>query len=305
MSLIRGILSALITPFDQNGQVNTAVLRDLVCFQIKAGIAGFFVNGGTGEGLLLDVAERKQILEIVLDEVNGTVPIIAHIGAVATHTAADLAAHAQAVGATAISAIPPIYFRVDMPALKAHYQQIAQAAPGLPLWLYNIPGATGVTVTADMFAELLQIPEIAGIKYTSYDFFNMRTIIEAGQVRDITVLSGPDEMCLPALVMGANGAIGTTYNILPGLFANMYRCFHDGELAKAQDYQYKANRVIKAFTSVPSSLAAVKDILGKMGLDCGVPRRPLRPLTTAEKETLWQKLKEAKFEELADGPVEI
>jgi len=303
MKQINGILSALITPFDQNGKVNTAVIRELVQFQMGAGLAGFFVNGGTGEGLLLDLDERKLILETVLDEVNGGVPVIAHVGAVATHNAANLAAHAMAVGTTAISAIPPIYFRVDMSALKEHYRQIAQAAPGLPLWLYNIPGATGVTITTDMFADLLQIPEISGIKYTSYDFFNMRALIEVGQARGITVLSGPDEMCLPALVMGAEGAIGTTYNILPGLFANLYACFHAGDLAQAQECQYKANRVIKAFTSVPSTIGAVKEILRKMGFDCGVPRRPLRPLTADEKERLWQKLAEAKFEELVDVPL--
>lgn len=305
MTAIDGILSAIITPFDQNGVVNTAVIRDLVRFQIGAGLKGFFVNGGTGEGLLLDPDERKLILETVLDEVNGEVPVIAHIGAVATRTATDLAAHALAVGTTAISAIPPIYFRVDMLALKEHYQQIALAAPGLPLWLYNIPGATGVTVTTDMFAELLEIPEIAGIKYTSYDFFNMRAMIEVGEARGITVLSGPDEMCLPALTMGVNGAIGTTYNILPGLFAKLYDSFRAGDLATAQDCQYKANRVIKAFVSVPSSIGAIKEILGKMGMDCGVPRRPLRPLTSPEKELLWKKLDEAQFSEMADIPVNM
>ena len=191
MTQIHGILSALITPFDQRGQVNTAVLRELIRFQMQANLTGFFVNGGTGEGLLLDTDERKKILEIALDEVNGALPIIAHIGAVATHTAADLAAHAQAAGATAVAAIPPIYFRVDPPALKEHYRQIALAAPDLPLWLYNIPGATGVTITADIFSELLDIPQIAGIKYTSYDFFTMRNILELGQARGIIDPFGP------------------------------------------------------------------------------------------------------------------
>jgi N-acetylneuraminate lyase len=302
MSPISGILSALITPFDNQGEVNTAVLRDLVRFQLQAGLTGFFVNGGTGEGLLLDPEERKQILEIVLNEVNGDVPVIAHIGAVATHTAADLAAHAQAAGAAAVAAIPPIYFRVDQLALKEHYRIIAQAAPDLPLWLYNIPGATGVTISADIFADLLDIPQIAGIKYTSYDFFTMRAILELGQERGVTVLSGPDEMCLPALTMGAAGAIGTTYNILPGHFARLYRAYCDGNLAQAQERQYQANRVIKAFTSAPT-LSAVKEILARMGFDCGVPRRPLRPLTPAESQKLWQMLDQTEFSQLVDTPL--
>jgi N-acetylneuraminate lyase len=302
MTAIHGILSALITPFDGEGRVNTAVLRDLVRFQMQAGLTGFFVNGGTGEGLLLDPDERKEILEVVLEEVNGNATVIAHIGAIATHTAADLAAHAQSAGATAVAAIPPIYFRVDQPALKEHYRAIAQAAPNMPLWLYNIPGATGVTITSDIFADLLDIPQIAGIKYTSYDFFTMRAIIELGQARGVTVLSGPDEMCLPALTMGAMGAIGTTYNILPGHYAQLYRAYCDGDLEQAQGRQYQANRVIKAFTSMPS-IAAVKEILARMGFDCGAPRRPLRPLTADESQKLWQILDQTEFSQLVDTPL--
>ena len=234
MNDFHGILSALVTPFDPDGRVHTPVIRELVRYQIDAGLAGFFVNGGTGEGLLLDPDERKLILETVLDEAAGRVPVIAHIGAVATHTAADLAAHAAAAGADAIAAIPPIYFRVDLPALIDHYAQLAAAAHDLPLWLYNIPGATGVTVTADMFRALLDIPQIAGIKYTSTDFFTMRQIIEMETVRPLAVLSGPDDLCLSALVMGAHGAVGTTYNIMPELFAQLYRDYHAGNLAAAQ-----------------------------------------------------------------------
>ncbi len=295
MTKITGILSALITPFGKDGKINHAVTRRLVRGQVDAGLSGFFVNGGTGEGLLLDPDERKAVLETVLDEVGDTSYVIAHVGAVATHVAADLAAHAQAVGATAVAAIPPIYYRPDPPALRAHYQQIADAAPDLPHWLYNIPGATGVTVTPEMFLDLLDIPQIAGIKYTSYDFHSMRRMIELDVGRDISVLSGPDEMCLPALVMGADGAIGTTYNILPRLFAELYDCYQQGDLAAAQQKQFQAGRVIKAFTSVPS-LAAVKAILSRMGYDCGIPRAPLRALDSAETEKLWQALDAVGFD---------
>ena len=299
MERITGILSALVTPFTEQGQLDTRVMRSLVRWQLECGLAGFFVCGGTGEGLLLDPDERKLSLETVLDEAGTGVPVVAHVGAVATHVAADLAAHAQSAGAAAIAAIPPIYFRVDQPALIAHYQQIADAAPDTPLWLYNIPGATGVTVTVDMFRELMQIPQVAGIKFTSYDFFTMRSIIELGEERGITVLSGPDEMCLPALTMGAHGAIGTTYNILPGLFSQLFECYQAGDLAGAQAKQYQANRIIRAFTSVPS-IAAVKAILTRMGFPCGAPRAPMRPLSEAELAKLWQGLDAADFLAAAD-----
>lgn len=304
MGDIQGILPALLTPFDAQGRLNTAVLRALVRFQMGAGVAGFFVNGGTGEGLLLDPAERKRALEVVLDEAAGQVAVIAHIGALATHAATELAAHAAAAGATAVAAIPPIYFRVDTAALLDYYRAIAEAADGLPVWLYHIPGATGVSITAATFEELFKIEQVQGLKYTAYDFYTMRNLMEMADGRPFTLLSGPDEMCLPALVMGAPGAIGTTYNMLPGHFVRLYEAYKKGDLETAQQMQFAANRVIKAFTSV-SSIAALKRIMERMGFDCGLPRRPLRPLTEEEEETLWQALAASPFNRLADIPIEF
>lgn len=289
MNVIGGILPALITPFDANGQVSPSVIRQLVQFQLKAGVHGFFVNGGTGEGLLLEPAERRLVLETVLDEVNGRVPVIAHVGAIATQVAADLAAHAAAVGAAAVSSIPPVYVSVDHLALKEHYRQIAQAAGQLPVWIYYIPQSTGVSLTVERFIDLLEIESIVGIKYTSHNFFEMRNVIESSQPRSVQVLSGPDEMCLPALVMGAQGAIGTTYNIMPAQFVQLYNSFQAGDLAQAQAIQYEANRIIKALLSVPI-LAAVKEVLTSVGIDCGAPRRPQRPLTPEERQRLFAAL---------------
>lgn len=302
MGDIYGILPALVTPFDADGRVNTAVLRQLVQFQLAGGVHGFFINGGTGEGLLLDPAERKLTLETILDEVNGRVPVIAHVGAIATHVATDLAAHAASAGATAVAAIPPIYFRVDMDGMLEHYRRIAQAAVGIPVWLYHIPGATGVTITPVMYAELLKIDGVGGLKYTSYNFFHMQQIVEISRTHNYPVLSGPDEMCLPALIMGAHGAIGTTYNVLPGHFVTLYEQFRAGNWEAAQALQFQANQVIEALVSV-SSLAALKQILSWMGFDCGVPRRPLRPLTDDEKRQLWRALEQTCFSEVVGVPL--
>ena len=300
--MIRGILPALVTPYNDQGDINLAMMRRVVRFQLDAGVSGFFVNGGTGEGLLLEPDERKAALETVLDEVSGQAAVIAHVGAVATHTAVDLAAHAAKVGATAVAAIPPIYFRQDLAGLKEHYRLIAQGADGLPVWLYHIPGATGVTITPDMFAELLEIEQVRGLKFTSSDFFSMRKIIELGKERDITVLSGSDELCVAALVMGSHGAIGTTYNMLPGLFVRLYNCFQQGDIETARSLQYEANRVIAALTSV-YSLSALKEVMCKLGFDCGLPRRPIRPLSETEKDTLWGAMSETSIRDLVDVPI--
>lgn len=302
MTEVRGIVSPLVTPFDAQGQVNADMARQLVRFHLSVGITGFYVCGSTGEGLLMDPPERKLMLETVIDEVKKRVPVIAHIGAIATHVAADLADHAAEAGADAVASIPPIYFPMDIAAIKAYYKAIADAARDLPVWIYNIPRATGVSITADTLKHYLEIPQIRGVKYTAQDLADMHNMIEIGQDRGLTVMSGPDDLCLPALVMGVHGAIGTTYNIMPGHYVRLYEAFRNGDLKTAQRLQYEANHVIKAFLSVPA-LPAIKEILRGMGFDCGQTRAPLRPLTDAEREHLWKALEAARFADLVDVPL--
>ena len=147
-------------------------------------------------------------------------------------------------------------------------------------------------------ASLLEIEQVQGIKYSSYDFFDMRTIIEMTAQREFNVLSGPDEMCLPALVMGANGSIGTTFNVMARQFVELYNSFQAGDLERAQTLQFEVNRVIRALLSVPL-LAALKLVLSDMGFDCGLTRLPLRPLTAAEKDRLYAALAESPLAEMA------
>ncbi|MBZ0295415.1 MAG: dihydrodipicolinate synthase family protein [Anaerolineae bacterium] len=301
MNTLQGIIPALLTPFDSQGNVHTETLKRLVNFQIDNGVTGFFVNGGTGEGLLMNLDERRLVLETTLEAAAGRVPVIAHIGAMSTRDAVELTRHAAEVGAAAVSSIPPIYFRVDFEAMKAHYQSIAEAAGDVPMWIYYIPQATGVTLTPQMFMELLEIEQIVGVKFTSYNFFEMRNLIEMAQPRELSVLSGPDEMCFPALTMGAVGAIGTTYNLLPAHFVKLYNAFCRGDLAEAQRLQYEGNRIIRVLLSV-SIIAAIKELLTMAGFDCGEPRRPQRPLTDAEREKLLTDLQSTTFADLIGMP---
>jgi N-acetylneuraminate lyase len=234
--------------------------------------------------LLLTPAEREAVLATVVAAVRGRAAVIAHIGALDTATAARLAAHAAGLGVDAVAAVPPVYFRVDDLALVDHYRLIADAAGGTPVYLYNIPSATGVEINARVLARLLELPAIRGIKHSSYDLYDMRTMIELAPGR-LTVLSGFDEVCLAGLCMGAHGAIGSTYNVMPATFTALYRAVQSGDLAQAQDLQFRANRVIKALLSVPL-IAGLKAVLTDWGYDCGGPRRPQRPLSAAERERL-------------------
>lgn len=281
---IGGILPALLTPMNEDGTaINYTTLRQLVDYLIQRGVSGFFVCGGTGEGLLLTVEERRRILETVVEQVAGRVSVVAHIGALATQTAQELAQHAAELDVDAVAAVPPVYFRVDRPALLDHYRLIAEAAAGTPVYVYNIPSATGVEINVDVMAELLQVSAVSGIKYTSQNLYDMRRITELDA--DVTVLSGFDEICVAGLSMGAHGAIGSTYNLMPATFTALYQASQSGDWERARVLQGRANQVITALLSVPL-VAGMKAILTDWGYACGAPRRPQRPLTADERASL-------------------
>ncbi len=301
---IQGILPALLTPMDQTGAaVNHATLRDLVELHIRRGVSGFFVCGGTGEGLLLTPQERRAVLETVVSTVDGRAKVIAHIGAMDTQTACMLAGHAASLPIDAVAAVPPFYFRVDQAALFEHYRAIADAAAGVPLYPYNIPSSTGVEISAQVMADLVRIPSVRGIKYSSYNLYDMRNIIELG-VDGMSVLSGFDEVCVAALTMGAHGAIGSTYNVMPATFSAIYRAMAEGSLAEAQALQFRANRVITALLSVPL-IAGLKAVLSSWGLPCGSARPPQRPLSEAETARVLAAVRAAGLEELEAEALKI
>ncbi len=300
MVKLTGILPAFLTPFDKNGEVNYKMARELVEFHIAQGATGQYVCGSTGEGFLLTEQERCKLAEVVIDQVKGRIPVIVQVGSVSTAEAARLAAHAKKAGADGISSVPPFYYSVGMAGIKGHYGEIGKASD-LPMWIYNIPGTTGVNVTPAMCREIVEeVPTVVGMKFTSYNFFEMRQIIDLDfkDGRKLNVVSGPDEMMVAGQAMGAAGAIGTTYNVLCGYFTEMYKTFHKGDVKKATEMQGQANKVIATFLSFPS-LAAVKEMARLIGFDCGSPRRPLPPLTDADRDLLKQKLTEAGYFKIA------
>jgi len=293
MKKITGILPALLTPFDRDGRVDLKTAAKIVRRALDAGCSGFFVGGSSGEGLLLSPDERKQLAEGIVKEMAGAAAVIVHVGAPSTDEAADLARHAQRIGADAVSSIPPIYYRVGLQGMADHYRLIGEASD-LPLHIYYFPGATGVSVEARDFAERLSgIPTLRGLKFTDYNLFLMRQIQEAFDGR-LNVLSGPDEVFVAARMMGADGAIGTTYNLIPQVFVRADQAFRRGDISAAQDLQFRANRAIAAMIR-HGGLPAFKAAMGFLGIDCGAPRRPLAPLNASALASLRKELEEIGF----------
>jgi N-acetylneuraminate lyase len=297
MPLLEGAIPALVSPFTKEDEVDVKLLQELVEWQLAQKAGGLYLTGSTGEGLLMSIPERQLVAETVVKQVRGRVPVVAQVGALASRDAATLAEGAEAAGADGISAVPPFYFRVDYDGLKLHYATIG-AASSLPLYLYNVPATTGVLVTAAQFGQLIQdVPTVAGMKYTAYDFFNMRQIIELEGGR-LNIVSGPDEMFLPALSVGVDGAIGTTLNYMCLQFHQIYQAFKARDTARALEIQSKVNHVIAALLSYGTLGAINKAPLRFLGFDIDDGRAPIRPLTDEEREKLKADLEAAGFFDL-------
>ena len=290
MEQFYGIYPALVSPFDGEGELNTSVIQDLVDWHLGVGVDGFYVCGGTGEGLLLTLEERKLMTEATVKAVSGRGKVIVHVGEISTQAAVDLAQHAQANGADAISAIPPIYYPADRPALVEHYRLVAAAAD-LPLFVYHIPSNTGSTMTVDLMQALLEIPNVKGIKFSDYTHSLMRDL---GMLApDMVVYSGNDDVFLSGLIMGANGGIGLTYNFMPQLFVGIHRAFQSKDLSLAQQLQWKACDLIQTLLSVGGPpIASAKVAMRHLGYDVGLPRLPIRPLTEEESRIVTERLDE-------------
>ncbi len=282
-----GVIPALITPFDRDGHFDPDRMRACTRHLLGRGITGLYLTGSTGEGFMMSPEERREVVETVIDEVGGEVPVIVHVGAISTFHSIALAKHAADVGADAVSSVPPIYWPFTAAQIVRYYEELT-AATDLPMLVYNIPLAGQLGF--DTIARLAAIPGVAGIKYTGptqFDYTRMRA--EIGP--DFRVFSGADEMALSGLIYGAPGLIGSFYNIMPELFIAMVAAVREGRLAEAQALQNNANEVI-FFMLRGQTLAAVKRIMAWQGADGGYCRAPLdNDISASDEETLRDGLK--------------
>jgi N-acetylneuraminate lyase len=288
----KGVLSAIITPFNKAGEVDTAVLRELVRWELEVGVHGFFTCGSTGEGPLMSVEERKRVSEAVVEEAGGKATVIVHVGASNTAAAQELARHAEDIGAAAVSSIPPIYYPHSAKAIAEYYRSLAEAT-SLPLMVYNIPARTGIPLQGELLEEVLKIPTVKAVKNTEHNLFTFHLLTKRGLI----VINGYDEVFLAGLVMGATGMIGTTVNLIPQVYLEVYDAFLKGDLERARKAQRHASDLVEAFMQYDSFLGATKVALEMMGFPVGQPRRPLRPLPREE----WPRLR-AELERLGVLP---
>jgi len=286
--LFEGILPAIITPFDAEGNVDFDLLRDVVRFQIDKGVHGFFVCGTVGEGPLMSIKQRKSVAEAVVREVKGKVPVIVHVGTTNTAESVELAKHAESVGADAVGAVTPYFFKPDLEGLIMHYRLISEAVR-IPTFVYNIPQQTGFNLTPEIFRKLCSIENIHGIKDSSGSLSQIQEIIETAP-KHVTVINGADDILLAALLVGVNAEISGVANVAPEILVELYENFREGNYKKALELQRKTNvlrRILYEWSSIPS----IKAALELRGIKAGMPKKPLRPLRQEEISRLKDKLK--------------
>ena len=279
-----GLSAALLTPFNDRIEIDHGQLRRLVRFLTRQGIDGFYVGGSTGEAFLLSPKERKAILETVLDENGGRKTVTAHVGHISTEYACDLAVHARKAGADAVSAITPFYYPFTGEEIKGYYGAIMECA-GLPMVIYNFPAYSGVGLTNSMIAEIRNMGNVAGVKFTGNDFYQLERM--KAENPDLFVWNGLDEMLLSGLAAGADGGVGSTYNCMLPLIRGVYENYHAGDIEKAQAYQSKVNSVIHVISRY-GVLASEKELMRLWGIDCGFCRLPFMPVSEKGKCELAQ-----------------
>lgn len=289
-----GAWPALVTPFTFEDKVNVAVLQELVEYLIDKQVGGFYVCGGTGEGLFMSPEERSLVTETVVEQVNGRVPVIAHVGSMVVGDAIQLAKHAQEVGAAGISSVIPPMFQ-NSESLYAYFARVGAAAPDIPLLTYIFGGPTDAV---ELMRELMAIPTVAGAKYTGPNMYEFREIVEL-RGDNWSIFSGMDEQCIYAAMQGACGNIGSTLNYIPGIYREMHNSYRKGDIAKGHELQVRANQVTRVLFSL-GFFGALKEVMRLLGFDCGKPRLPQLPFGEERRAELRAELESIDFFTVAE-----
>lgn len=271
---IRGVLTAIVTPFDPSGEVCPQRLRAQARRQVNYD-NGVFCNGTNGEFFVLSLDEKRLVTETCVDEVAGKVPVVAHIGEISTATTIRLGKDVAAMGVDAVSVITPYFVPLKQSELIAHYRAIADAVP-VPVFLYNIPGRTGNTIEPATAAILADHPNIVGIKDSAGSYESLKGFLDAARDKpDFDVLSGPDHLAHQGFLEGCSACISGLANVSPEGVSLIWKHFRDGNIEKSKAAQDFIGGLRKDLYAVAFAPAAVKKAALLLGEDVGDSRYPI------------------------------
>lgn len=295
-----GVYPAIITPMTADGMLNEAAFREVMEFNIQAGVHGFWVAGGTGESVLLDDEENMRIAEAAADQARGRARNIMHVGAPTTRRAARMAEHAARAGVDAICCVPPFFYRYSDEAIVEHYRTVAAAAD-LPLFVYNLPQSTGVEITPELMLKIKEaVPQLKGLKHSALTFANVRAFARMG----LDCFIGNSMLMLPALTIGATGCIDGPPNIAPELWVEVWNAYRAGDLKRAEAAQDRASEVSLMCRKYGIHATAKAVLSERLGIDCGDPRLPGLPLTPQQRAEILRRASELGLTRVAVAPAD-
>jgi 2-dehydro-3-deoxy-D-pentonate aldolase len=287
--MFEGLMPALVTPFDEDGEIDFQATEAIVERHIEAGVDGISALGSTGEFSHLTGSERRRFAEAIVGMIDGRVPLVVGVGTTGTREAVELARHAESIGADGVLSISPFYWKVGEEALFRHFTTVAEAVE-IPTLVYNFPMLTGIDLSPVLVGRLAaEHSNIVGIKDTVKEYIHTVNVLrEAKESRpDFTVLVGFEDQILPALLAGADGAICGLSNIAPELFVGLVRTFEGGDLTKAAELHRRILPLMSIYTLSDPGLGAAKLAMKKLGFPLSpAVRGPALPAPTDSEEAI-------------------
>lgn len=282
MELFTGSGVALITPFDENGDVNYSRLREILEFHVINHTDAIIVTGTTGEGSTLSDEEKISVIEFTVDIINSRIPVIAGTGSNDTRHAAEFSKRVEKLGVDGLLVVTPYYNKGNENGIYEHYKAIAEGIK-IPVILYNVPSRTGVNLSIPLLKRLAQIENITALKEASGNISYVAEV--AREVPELDIYSGNDDMVVPVLSLGGKGVISVSANIIPDISHDMTASFLKGDVKKARELQLKYNDLVNALF-LETNPVPVKEAMNFLGYEVGNCRLPLGAMNESNRVRL-------------------
>lgn len=285
LNKFKGVFPAFYACYDDEGNISKSRIQQLGDYLYDKGVQGLYVGGSSGECIYQNIEERKQTFKYVAEHLKGKLTLIAHVGAPSTRDSIELAKYAASLGFDALSAIPPIYFKLPENSVYKYWTRIMDATP-LPFIIYNIPQTTGFELSIPLLKRLVENDKVIGVKNSSMPTMDIERFKAAGG-ENFLVFNGPDEQYVAGRAIGAASGIGGTYAVMPELFLQMEVHIQAGEFAEAAAIQRTVNDIIISLCSLNGSMySAIKEVLKLKGVNIGSVREPLEAVSGEDLEQI-------------------
>jgi len=290
---LKGIFVPHITPFTRKGDLYEEGLRACVGFWVKEGVSGLVPCGSNGEAPYLTREDRRKVIEIVLDEVNGKIPVIAGTGSMSTDETIMFTEDAKDLGADAALVVTPFYFKLSNKEMYEHFKAVLEAVD-LPIVLYSVPKFTGVSLEPSLISQLTTAYQnVIGLKDSGGNLGTITEIIRQVGGK-ISILAGTADVTLSTLMLGGQGGVVAVANVFPRMCYDLYEAFRNGDYKKAGKLQRNISYANEVLVKRYNQLSAIKEAMKLLGLPSGYPRRPALPLEDSEIKNIEGVLKSVK-----------